>query len=161
MRAFLLALEVNPMQVSKTYNQLDLHCTVVHWFRTKATSHDVLAVVMPIINKAPAIELVSDKTALFGPSKGLKDIPVNLVKPTSAFRTLHSSLLQAIEQLGVRHTEPAYTGKGFNSHVTKQGNLSFSEGSRHVATITYLIEALDQKNITQKRILAKMRHQIT
>jgi len=159
MRAFLFVLEISPMQVDKVYpDGLRLHCTVLHWFRTNAFTSEVLAKAGDIISETPPITLIAEREEHFGPSNGPQDILVNLVRPTPTFQKLHNGLRQAMEQLGARHTEPTYVGDGFHAHVTSQPEGQFTEGSRHIAAATYLVEALNQETITNKLVVARIPH---
>jgi 2'-5' RNA ligase len=159
MRAFLFVLEITPLQVHRIYPRgLPLHCTVLHWFRTQADGRDVLDRAAGIIKQTSPIRLTSQREAWFGLSEGPRNILVNLIQPTTGFRHLHASLLGAMNELGVEHTEPTYTGDGFHAHVTKQEEGQFVEGSQHIAAATYLVEALDPIKITKKRIVARIPH---
>jgi 2'-5' RNA ligase len=160
MRAFLFALEISPMQFNRDYpGGLRLHSTVLHWFRTSATTHEVLRKAGGIIREAPPIELVAQGEDWFGASGGPQNILVNHVRPTPQFRMLHDTLRVAMEGLGAEHTEPTYVGDGFHPHVTRQKEGQFVEGSRHLAAATYLVQALNPHLLTHKRVIARIPHQ--
>jgi hypothetical protein len=75
--------------------------------------------------------------------------------PSKEFHSLHNKLLDAVEQLGVVHTEPGYVRDGFHAHVTKQGDRRLEEGAHRTATRVYLVEALDGAASGRKKIADK------
>ena len=156
MRTFLVALEIEPVEVGQTYDALPLHCTVMHWFRTGASAEDLLDVVAPIVESTSALKLTAGPRDLFGPSQGPHHLPVNRLQPTEALAVFHGRLLEGLETLGVVHTEPEYTGDSFVFHVTMQHGVRFDEGQTHLATVAYLAEAQDQKRIARKHIQIKV-----
>lgn len=160
MKAFLLALEITPMETHRSYPKgLPLHCTVLHWFRTEADESKVLETATGVIQTTPPIELVAGEEAWFGPSNGPQNISVNRILPTPEHLRLHYRLCAAIGTLGLEHTEPAYILNGYNPHVTKQAEGQFVEGSRHISTATYLVEARNPLAISDKLIIARIPHQ--
>lgn len=157
MRAYLIVLEVEPMEVGRVYSKgLLLHCTIMHWFRVNASHQSVLSVIGSVVATTSPILLTSGQPDLFGPSVGPKTIVVNHLIKTAEIRDLHMQLFESLQALVPMHTEPSYTKEGFTLHVTKQGTRRLSQGMTHRAEYAYLVEALDAEGITQKIVRAKI-----
>src|SRR5437867_3486088 len=135
-RAYLLALEIDPMQIGTTYTALPLHCTVMHWFRASQPPSRVLDATRSVFAKTPPLELISEAPALFGPKR---NVPVHTLRPTEGLHMLHAHLFDALGQLGVEHTAPEYVGaireedEGWHPHVSSLGERAFMPGVCAVA----------------------------
>jgi 2'-5' RNA ligase len=155
MNAYLLALEIDPVEPGRIYIGLPLHCTVLHWFLADAPPEAVLERVRPVFAATQPILLTAGAPDRFGPSRGPRIIPVNRLEPSAQLTDLHRRLYHAVEPMGVQHTEP-YVLDNFNFHVTKQGTRRFRRGTIHLATTAYLVEALDPIRIARKQIKARI-----
>lgn len=153
MHAYLLALEIEPVEINRVYIALPLHCTVVHWFRSERPPADIVKAVKDIVAASPALELVSGKPDMFGKDK---DVPVNRLVDDGPLMDFHKTLHDALKQLGVIDVEPMWTGDGFNMHVTRQRSGRFEEGRRFIARKLYVAEAQLPDELQQKKIIAKL-----
>lgn len=153
MHAYLLALEIEPVEVGKVYVALPLHCTVVHWFRCDKSPADVLKVITPFVTATQPLELKSGPAAMFGKDK---DVPVNLLLDDDRLMEFHKSLHGLLQSIGAIDVEPMWTGDGFNMHVTRQRSGRFEEGRNFTARKLYLAEALLPDELQQKKITAKL-----
>lgn len=152
MHAYLLALEIEPIEINKVYVALPLHCTVMPWFFTEKTPAEVLRVITPIVQSQAPLELVSGTEALFGHEQ---DVPVNQVANAHDLIALHKALLRVIEPLSA-DIQSQWIGEGYSPHVTRQRNGRFETGQQFVATKAYLAEAVSPDELHQKRIIAKV-----
>jgi 2'-5' RNA ligase len=151
--AFLIALEIDPIELHHVYKNLPRHCTVMHWFRISGSAKEVLKCIRPVIAESLPIELVAGESSLFGPDR---DIPVHVIRPAKSPHDLHMRLLEALSKLPIDHTSP-YVGADFHPHVTTQKREgTFPIGSKYVATNAYLIEAHDPEHIADKGAVAKI-----
>ena len=115
---YLLALEVAPMAVGQSYQQLPMHCTIMHRFHSALGAKALVTELGPIITRTAIVELLPQNHQAFGPKKQL----VTIVDPTPALLALHAELYQKLNQLGVQYTESDWVGEGYIGHVTdKQG----------------------------------------
>lgn len=153
MHAYLLALEVEPVEVSKAYVALPLHCTVVHWFRSEKPPAEIIRAITEIVSSTPPLEIISGKPDLFGKDK---DVPVNRIEKDETILELHKTLHTALQRIGVTDVVPEWTQDGFIPHVTRQRSGRFEEGRRIVAHKLYLTEALIPDELQQKKIIAKL-----
>lgn len=153
MHAYLLALEIEPVEVNKVYMALPLHCTVVHWFRSDKSPADIAKAITPIVIATPAIELVSGEPAMFGQKK---DVPVNRLENDESILDLHKKLHHTLQNIGIKDAVPMWTGDGFNPHVTRQRSGRFEQGRRFTAHKLYLTEALIPDDFQQKKIISKV-----
>lgn len=153
MHAYLLALEIEPVEVNKVYVALPLHCTVVHWFKSNRTPAEITRVINQIALSTPPLELVSGPEDLFGKSK---DVPVNRLINTENLMSLHRNLHDALKKHDIVDLEPQWTGDGFNMHVTRQRSGRFEKGRRFTANRLYLIEALLPDEFQQKKVITRL-----
>lgn len=156
MKSFLFVLEVEPMKVGKSYNKLTLHCTVLHWFNVETSAEELLRLTSKIFSNTHPIELVAGEPAMFGPSSDPHSMYVNKVVHNQALVYLHRSLLKVVDGIHAQHTEPSYTGGGFNFHVTMQEGRSFVEGTKDLSTAAYLVERVEGAKNSRKFIRAKI-----
>lgn len=152
LRAFLFVFEVEPMEIGKTYSSLPLHCTLMNWFRTEIELEKMIAAAKEIFNDTHSVELKSDHPELFGPEN---TIPVHLVTKNDDLAELHSKLLDALDRIGVQHSQPAYVGQGWRPHVTTHEGRALLPGEQKHSSAVYLVEALDALNLTNKKVLAR------
>jgi 2'-5' RNA ligase len=153
MHAYLLALEIEPVEVNKVYVALPLHCTVVPWFRSDKSPAEIIRAITPIVTDTAPLELLSGKADFFGKDK---DVPVNRINDDSAIRDLHKVLHTALQRIGVTDVAPEWTADGFTPHVTRQRSGHFEEGRHFTARKLYLTEALLSDELQQKKIIAKL-----
>lgn len=153
MHAYLLALEVEPIEVGKVYVALPLHCTVLHWFRSHKTPAEVLRAVADIANRQAPIEIISGEPALFGVDE---DVPVNRLDDDDDIRSLHRALRIALQPLGVVDVQPQWSGEGYVPHVTRQSSGRFEQGRRVVSRKLYIVEALVPEELQQKKVVSKL-----
>lgn len=153
MHAYLLALEVEPIEVGKVYVALPLHCTVVHWFRSDRSPAEILRAVTGIANTQTPVNIMSGKPALFGADK---DVPVNLLENDQVIRELHHALRQAIKPLGVEEVQPQWSGTGYIPHVTRQSSGRFEQGRSVTSRKLYIVEALVPDELQQKKVVSKI-----
>jgi 2'-5' RNA ligase len=153
MHAYLLALEIEPVEVNKVYVALPLHCTVVHWFRSDKSPAEILKAITPTVTATPPIEIISGKPDMFGLDK---DVPVNRLVDDEPIMNLHRELHTTLQRIGVEDVNSMWTGDGFNTHVTRQRSGRFEEGRRLTSRKVYLTEALIPDELQQKKIIAKL-----
>lgn len=150
MHAYLLALEIEPVEVNKVYVALPLHCTVVHWFRSDKSPAEIIQAVRPIIEITSPLEIVGGKPDMFGEEK---DVPVNRLQDDAQVLQLHKTLHDTLRKLDVIDVVPKWTQDGFNTHVTRQRSGRFEIGRKHLATKLYLLEAMVPEQLQQKKVI--------
>lgn len=146
--AYLYMLAVEPVKVGEVYQSLRLHCTLMLWFYPKGSVQDLFGVTHHVFSGHGAIEIVSDSPKWFGVNN---DVPVHTVKENTKLRELHNKLYQALNDLGVRHSMPDFSGRGFSPHVTSKGERSFPPGSRFLAHYVYLVETIGVDPMAKER----------
>lgn len=153
MRAFLVVLEIESVEVGRVYSSLPLHCSIVNWFRIEAGSEEVLNVLKRVLKNHRPVELISEAPDFFGVNN---TIPVFTLVRTDALQKLHIDLFQQLASLSPIYLEPQFAGEYYRPHVTTQGATSFSVGSKVVAKNIYLVEALNVEMITEKKVVVKI-----
>lgn len=153
MHAYLLALEIEPVEINKVYVALPLHCTVVHWFRSEKPPAEIVKAVTPVATRTAPLELISGEPDMFGIDK---DVPVNRLIDDEKLMAFHKQLHAALKAVGITDTVPLWTGDGFNMHVTRQRSGRFEQGRRFIARKLYVTEALLSEELQQKKIISKL-----
>lgn len=153
MHAYLLALEIEPVEVNRVYVALPLHCTLMPWFTSDHTPAEVLKAIADIAYTQPPVELISGPNDLFGLEK---DVPVNLILNKEPVHELHMKLYEALKSLGIEDIQSQWIGPDYVPHVTRQSSGRFEEGRKHIARKLYLVEALVPDELQQKKIISKI-----
>lgn len=150
-RLYLLALEVAPMLVGKTYNPLPSHLTLMHRFWSELSPEKLAQAIEPVLRRTQPLELLFGKTRLNGPQK----VRVNMVQLTPDLQSLHMRLFDLLNTLHVTYTAPEWVGKGFAPHVTERKEIEFAIGHVQVTNAAYLIEVEIHGEEQVRRIRAR------
>jgi 2'-5' RNA ligase len=151
--AYLLALEIESVDINKVYVALPLHLTMMSWFYSDKSPAEVVRAIQPVVEKQLPIELVSGEPDLFGTEK---DVPVNRITNEQALKQFHIALHGALKVTGATYKSPKWVGEGFQPHVTRQRSGRFETGTAFVATKLYVVEAVEPELLQQKRIIYKL-----
>jgi hypothetical protein len=133
---YLFALEVAPLHVGDAYDELPLHCTLMHRFWSGLPVDELTDKVRSLFDKTPPIVLAAQKHTLLGP----KQVAVSLIKPTEPLAALNMRLYELLNGLGVEYTAPQWVGKGHVFHVTDREQATLGVGQQHLSQAAYLIE---------------------
>lgn len=133
---YLFALEVKPMKVGDIYEELPLHCTLMHRFWSELTSAVLADKIKDLFKEIRPIVLKPHERLLLGPKK----VPVSELELTDGLKSLHMRLYDFLNDLGVEYTAPEWVGKGYRAHVTERENAHLEVGSQQTSSAIYLIE---------------------
>jgi len=133
---YLLTLEVIPLKVGEAYDELPLHCTLMHRFWSSLSPEELTAAVHDLFDGTPPLTLNAYECKLLGP----KQVAVSLLELTKELDALNMRLYELLNQLTVEYTAPEWVGKGHVFHVTERENARLEIGSKHVSKAAYLIE---------------------
>jgi hypothetical protein len=153
MHAYLLALEIELVDINKVYVALPLHLTMMSWFYSDKSPAEVVRAVQPVVEKQLPIKLVSGEPDLFGVEK---DVPVNRITDEQPLKQFHTALQDALKVIGATYKSPTWVGDGFTPHVTRQRSGRFETGTAFLATKLYIAEAVEPRLLQQKRIIYKL-----
>ena len=153
MHAYLLALEIEPVDSNKVYVALPLHLTMMSWFYSDEPPAEIVRCLQSVVDQQQPIELTSAAPDLFGEEK---DVPVNRLADETVLKQFHQTLRTTLEPLGITFKSPEWVGDGFTPHVTRQQSGRFEEGRKHLATKLYIVEAVEPDLLQQKRIIQKL-----
>jgi len=158
MKAYLLALEIEPFEVGKTYASLPLHCTLVHWFWLDMASAELTAHLQNAAKGFKPVHILAQDTAIFtGHTKqGTVPVTVNTVEYTPDLHELHTKMCTTLDRLSVRYQAPEYVKKGFAPHVTRTAQSQLSRGEKHLSTALYLVEADAPEYGNERRVCSKI-----
>ncbi|MGH7158369.1 MAG: hypothetical protein ACREGD_04875 [Candidatus Saccharimonadales bacterium] len=140
---YLFALEITPMTVGTVYDELPLHCTLMHRFWSSLTPKALTDTLEPFFAQVQPILLTPYERLLLGPKK----LAVSEVEVAGALKNLHMNLHRALNELGVEYTAPEWVGTGYRAHVTERKNAKLAVGQSHLSKAVYLIEVVDDRRV--------------
>lgn len=154
-KTYLLALEVEPMEVGRSYAQLPMHCTVMHRFLTELSAEALIAELAPIFDSADPLALRLSDHVAFGPRKQL----VTLIESSPELVTLHNRLFDRLNSLSVRYTELDWVDAGYVPHVTDKNGKRISPKLASNINAAYLISIEhplkgDKRSINYKFVIS-------
>lgn len=133
---YLFALEVKQMNVGDMYEELPLHCTLMHRFWSDMNAETLADKVSAFFAGIRPITLKPHERLLLGP----KQVPVSELELTDEFKSLHMELYQLLNDLGVEYTAPEWVGEGYRAHVTEREGSGLEIGNEYTSSAIYLIE---------------------
>jgi hypothetical protein len=133
---YLFALEVVPMQVGDVYDELPLHCTLMHRFWLDLSPEDFTHQITSLFKQIAPIKLIAHEHLLLGP----KQLPVSELTLTDELRQLHMEIYTFLNKIGVEYTAPEWVGKGYRAHITERDSVRLEVGAEHISKAVYLIE---------------------
>jgi hypothetical protein len=133
---YLFALEIEPMEVGGVYDELPLHCTLMHRFWCDLLPEELADKVQLLFSGLQPLPLKARERLLLGP----KQVAVSELELTESLRNLHMQLFDLLNTLGVEYTEPAWVGDGYRAHATERKNAKLEIGTEHISRSVYLIE---------------------
>lgn len=144
---YLFTLEVTPLEVGRTYDELPLHCTLMHRFYSELSVDELSNNVKSLFDKTPPITLAVYEHTRLGP----KQVPVSLIELTEALDSLNMQLFDQLNKLEVEYTAPQWVGKGHVFHITDRENEALEIGRDRTSEVIYLIEVVDRKRVIRER----------
>lgn len=160
MHAYLLILEISPLQVGQTYSMIPLHCTLVHWFWLKQDPEEVAKQLRACLQSQASIALTAqDEQTFTGKTKQGTTVPVtvNDIVATPELRQLHEAMCQELEAMGVQYSEPQYVHEGFHPHVTHQKEGKLTPGEVRISANICLVEAAAPEYGNDRTVRASIR----
>jgi hypothetical protein len=159
MYSYLLALEITPLEIGKTYTSLPLHCTLVPWFSLDMQSKDCLKAIRSFLKGASPVQLIAgqQKTFTAKTAHGIIPLTVNTIKLSVDLRELHLHICEKLDTLGARYATPQYVKEGFTPHVTHQGDEKLVASEVHCSEALYLIAADTPEYGTSRRVISKIK----
>lgn len=145
---YLFSLEVAPLRVGETYEVLPLHCTLMPRFLSDMDVAELSALVRPLFQRTPPLQLLGGEIIAFGPQAKL----VNKLRPSAKLQQLHMALYELLQTTDARYTETAWVGKGYIPHISNQADAAISPGANQIVAAIYLIEVEYPTHGTRKFI---------
>lgn len=148
-RRYLFTLEVAPVEVGKTYDDLPSHLTLMSRFFSELAPTQMSESVSPLFGQTDSLQLVFGETTQLGPKK----LTVHLVEYTSGLKQLHKKLHDVLDSLNVEYEYPQFVGEGHKPHVTKREGVEFGAGDRRPVHAACLVEVVDEKRVIRARFM--------
>lgn len=145
-RLYLFTLEIEPLEVGRTYDELPSHLTLMSRFLSELTPEELVTHVTSLFSRTPPIKLTFGETSELGPKK----VIVHHVHSTDEV-TLHNNLLGILTSLDVEYQYPEYIGAKHIGHVSWRPNIAFKEGDTRITSAAYLIEVVNKRRIVRSR----------
>lgn len=148
---YLFALEIAPLSVGQVYEELPLHCTLMHRFWTDLSPEQLADHVQEIFAGMSRIDLIVEEKQRLGP----KQVTASKLMPTAELIRLHMKLYETLNSLSVTYTAPEWVGEGYTPHATDRVDSQLEAGESHLSGAVYLVEVkvpgLDHKRIIRHR----------
>lgn len=140
---YLFTLEVAPVELDKSYDELPTHLTLMSRFFSRLSPVELSLEVRSLFETSQLIVLVFDGTEELGPKK----LMVHMVKNTDELKKLHKQLLLILDSLNVDYEYPEFIGDGHKPHVSSREGTWIDAGSRLIAMTACLIEVVNRKRV--------------
>lgn len=116
MRA-VVVLPLRPLQVGDSFTlaRWPLHLTVVPTFVAEGNLEAVVAIIKPLLQGGPPLELRVGADEGFGRAQR---IPVSLIEPTTELNALHRGLIAVLTARGAVFDDLDFIGSGYRPHIT-------------------------------------------
>jgi hypothetical protein len=124
------------MNVGDMYEELPLHCTLMHRFWSELEPEALADKVSDFFKQIQPLALKPHERLLLGP----KQVPVCELELTDELKSLHMDLYELLNGLGIEYTAPGWVGEGYRPHVTERENARLEVGSEQNSNAVYLIE---------------------
>jgi len=145
-RLYLFALEVVPLELGKTYDDLPSHLTLMSRFSSELPPEELAVVVHPLLSATPPVHLAFGETIALGP----KRVTAHMVSSPDEVK-LHEALRKVLDSAKVEFQYPEFVGDNHKAHVTQRTGVQFDPGSEHVARAAYLVEVVDKKRMIRTK----------
>ncbi len=143
---YLFTLEIVPLEVGKSYDELPLHLTLMSRFLSELSPDELVFAVQYVFARASPVALVFGDIEELGPKK----IAAYMISSQSE-KTLHNELYRKLSALKIEYQYPQFVGTGHRAHVSAREGLEFERGHLETALVGYLIEVVDRKRIVRAR----------
>lgn len=144
---YLFILEITPVEVGKTYEDLPSHLTLMSRFFSDLSPEQVNEVVRPLFSRTAPIELTFGETAELGP----KQLAVHMVEHSNSLKQLHNKLRVLLNSVNVEYEYPKFIGENHKPHVTKRADVRFKAGEEKTVRAAYLVEIVDGKRVVRSK----------
>jgi hypothetical protein len=143
---YLFTLEIAPLEVGKTYDELPSHLTLMSRFLSDITFEELTNKVRPLFAEATPIHLVFAETIQLGPKK----VTAHMV--SSAYeRRLRNKLCKLLDAAKVKYQYPEFIGENHKPHVTAREGVRFDIGNKRTAHTAYLIEVINTRRVIRSQ----------
>ena len=143
---YVLTLEVVPLEVSKVYDELPSHITLMSRFLSDLDARELGNGIRPLFEAASPLRLTFGATVELGP----KRVTAHMISSRNEQR-LHESTRVLLEKMEVVSQYPQFTGANHKPHVTQREGAVFPPHSRLVSSAAYLIEIIDGNRVVRER----------
>lgn len=141
-RLYLFTLEIVPLEVGRTYDDLPSHLTLMSRFLSELAPQEIAQKVRSVAQKTPPVSLTFGHAEKLGP----KQVTAHMVI-SPAEQQLHKDIKAVLDDLKVTYQYPEFIGNGHKAHVTARAGVDFLPGQTQTAQNIYLIEVVNKKRV--------------
>lgn len=150
---YLLTLEIEPLEISKVYDELPSHLTLMSRFLSDLDPKELSDIIRPVFETADNIRLTFGPTIELGPKKVIAHMVDSLDE-----KLLHKRLKMVLEEASVTFQYPQFIGANHKAHVTQRDGVDFPPKSQVISSVAYLIEVVDGQRIIRSRFNLGVRY---
>ncbi len=144
---YLFTLEITPLEVGKTYDELPSHLTLMSRFLSELPAEELANKVRPLFAQTAPVHLVFGETMELGPKK----VTAHMVDSLDEKR-LHNNVYKLLDYLKVEYQYPEFIGGNHKPHVTARDGMQFMPSDKRTVSAAYLIEIVDSKRVIRAKL---------
>ena len=143
---YLFTLEITPLEVGRTYDELPSHLTLMSRFMSDLAAQELTSRVRLLFMSMTPPQLRFNETIKIGP----KQVTAHMVTSADE-KTLHEELRILLDEANVDYQYPQFIGDGHKPHVTVRDGARFEPGDEHTVKAAYLIEVVNGRRVIRSR----------
>lgn len=144
---YIFILEVAPVEVSKTYDELPSHLTLISRFFSESPPERLAEAARPLFKQTEPVVLTFAETLELGPKK----LTTHMVEHSNELKRLHNKLRGLLDSINADYEYPQFIGEGHKPHVTKRDGGQFNAGGRKTIQAACLVEIVDGKRVVRSK----------
>jgi hypothetical protein len=145
---YLFVLEIAPLEVGRTYDELPSHLTLMSRFLSELEPEKLTEGVTLLFDQTAPILLTFGETSELGPKK----VTVHHVHAADE-ALLHNNLHGLLDSLGVEYQYPEFIGTNHKAHVTQRPNIAFEPNAQLLTSAAYLIEVVNKRRVIRAKLV--------
>jgi hypothetical protein len=145
-RLYLFTLEIAPLKVGASYDDLPSHLTLMSRFLSDLMPEELSILVRPLFAEAKPVDLLFGSTTKLGPKK----VTVHMVSSPDE-QLLHERIQTLLDESDVTFQYPQFVGANHKAHVTHREGVDFPQKTHVLSSAAYLIEVVDGQRIIRSR----------
>jgi hypothetical protein len=143
----LFILEIAPVEVGKSYNELPSHLTLMSRFFSKLSPEQLAEIVHPLFEKTKPANISFGEPTRLGPRR----LIVHMVEYSDQLKRLYNELRALLASINVEYEYPQFIGENHKPHVPQRKSTQFNASERFTGEAICLVEVVDGKRAIRAR----------